>query len=603
MGKYDKVKKKAEVQISNLPLKKKILAIILLGILITAMTSVLVIHINGEAYKKLLYQAMEESLSYSSKEISDYMNKMENLSMMLLADETIQKDLTKIKLEKEHTLAYMNAVQEVRSSVGGYYQSFSDGILKYLTLYTGSSTAYTNILQADETPKEFQNKMIQAATEKDGAPCWITDYVEDYGLFMGRSVKQIDSVRLNTIGTILLNIDMDKLVKSETQFNHRYGDSAYVIQNEDSLMYYTDNLTAESAELICAEQIADYSIIKLNGHSYFAVNGTLPEFQWDYYYLVSYDEIEGQIRRTLSICLIIILVDLIMVVLLSGKMVEMIMVHIKRLTDKMQLFSKDNTKVPEVDFNYRERKDEMGLLHRQFDEMAERTIELNRINYVNEILKKEAQFKALENQINPHFLYNTLGSIKWRAKLLGEKTICAMIDALGTLLRTSLSNKNDKEFSIGKEMEIVESYITIQKIRFEDRLYFENKVSRFCYPVKIPKLTIQPLVENAIYYGLESSVGECHIELSTSIKNRKLHIYVKNTGSEVEDGLLDKLQTGEVTPHGHGVGLINIDKRIKIQFGDEYGLHLYNEEDYAVAELTIPSESREEKDAAVNHCG
>lgn len=589
-------------EIANMPLKKKILAVVLLGILITALTSILIININGRSYKKLLYQAMEDSLSYSSEAITDYLKRMESLSMMLLSDETIQADLTRIKQENENTLAHMTAVQNIRSTAGGYYQSFSDGILSYLTLYTDSSAAYTNILRADETPKEIQKEFIARAAEKDGAPCWITDYVENYGLFLSRSVKKIESVRLDTLGTIVLNIDMDQLIGSVTRYNSRYKETAYVIKAEDRLMYYTDNLSPDSAENISAEPIDNYKIVKLNGHSYFAVNGHLPDYQWDYYYLVSYDEIQSQIRKSLTICLFIVLIDLILVILLSGRLVEKLMVHVRRLADKMQLFSKDNTKVPQTDYNYSERTDELGILHQQFDQMAKQTIELNRINYVNEILKKEAQFKALENQINPHFLYNTLGSIKWRAKASGETTICAMVDALGTLLRTSLSSKNENSFSVGKELEIVESYITIQKIRYEKRLNFENTISQICYPVKIPKLTIQPLIENAIYYGVESSVGECEIELSARVKERKLYIYVKNTGSDVEDNLLIKLENGDVTPRGHGVGLINIDKRIKIQFGDEYGLRLYNEGIYAVAELVIPSEIMEERNAEADNC-
>lgn len=590
-------------EIANMPLKKKILAVALSGILITALTSILIININGRSYKKLLYQAMEESLSYSSEAITDYLKRMESLSMMLLSDESIQADLTRIKQENENTLAHMTAVQNIRSTAGGYYQSFSDGILSYLTLYTDSSAAYTNILRADETPKEIQKEFIARAAEKDGAPCWITDYVEDYGLFLSRSVKKIESVRLDMLGTIVLNIDMDQLIGSVTRYNSRYKETAYVMKAGDRLMYYTDNLSSDSAEKISAEPIENYKIVKLNGHSYFAVNGRLPDYQWDYYYLVSYDEIQSQIRKSLAICLFIVLIDLILVILLSGRLVEKLMVHVRRLADKMQLFSKDNTRVPQTDYDYSERTDELGILHQQFDQMAKQTIELNRINYVNEILKKEAQFKALENQINPHFLYNTLGSIKWRAKASGETTICAMVDALGTLLRTSLSSKNENSFSVGKELEIVESYITIQKIRYEKRLNFENTISQICYPVKIPKLTIQPLVENAIYYGVESSVGECEIELSARVKGRKLYICVKNTGSDVEDNLLLKLENGEVTPRGHGVGLINIDKRIKIQFGDEYGLRLYNEGIYAVAELVIPSEIMEERNAETDNCG
>ena len=375
-----------------------------------------------------------------------------------------------------------------------------------------------------------------------------------------------------------------------------------MILDEDKIMYHTDNLTLENAELVRLEKTSSYQVLWLNGNSYFAVHGNIPDYGWDYYYLISYEGIAQQLAGIKWICFIIIILDLLVVIYLSVKLVGRLMVHVGRLTDKMQQFARDNTRVPEVDYDYSGRGDELGTLNRQFDQMSETIIHLIRENYVNEILKKEAQIKALENQINPHFLYNTLASIKWRAMASGERDISDMVEALGTLLRTSLSNKDENEFTVGKEMEAVHSYITIQKLRYEDRLIYENHINPVYYPLKIPKLVIQPMVENAIFYGLETNVEACYIVLEAETKGKVLHFYVKNTGSEMEDNLIAKLLQEEIKPHGNGVGLTNIDRRVKMQYGEEYGLRLYNEEDYAVAELAIPA-PEEERDVETNHRG
>lgn len=137
-------------------------------------------------------------------------------------------------------------------------------------------------------------------------------------------------------------------------------------------------------------------------------------------------------------------------------------------------------------------------------------------------------------------------------------------------------------------MEIVESYILIQKFRYEERLVFENEIDKSWYDFLMPKMVLQPLIENAIFYGLELNVDECRIILTGEEKDGCLHFYVKNTESEFEENILEKLENEEIRPHGNGVGLLNIDKRMKIQFGPEYGLRLYNEEEYAVAELVMP---------------
>ena len=117
---------------------------------------------------------------------------------------------------------------------------------------------------------------------------------------------------------------------------------------------------------------------------------------------------------------------------------------------------------------------------------------------------------------------------------------------------------------------------------------FENEIDKSWYDFLMPKMVLQPLIENAIFYGLELNVDECRIILTGEEKGGCLHFYVKNTESEFEENVLEKLENEEIRTHGNGVGLLNIDKRMKIQFGSEYGLRLYNEEEYAVAELVMP---------------
>ena len=164
-----------------------------------------------------------------------------------------------------------------------------------------------------------------------------------------------------------------------------------------------------------------------------------------------------------------------------------------------------------------------------------------------------------------------------------------MVEALGALLRVTL-NKKESIFTLKQELELVQSYMTIQKIRFEERLEFSVHVPEELLTATIPKLTIQPLVENAIHYGLEEMTEECTICVAADCADNRLRIYVTNSGSLFEENLLEKLQTNEITPHGFGIGLLNIDKRLKLTFGDGYGLTLYNQDDLAVAMVTIPKE-------------
>ncbi|HAN43935.1 MAG TPA: sensor histidine kinase, partial [Ruminococcaceae bacterium] len=193
----------------------------------------------------------------------------------------------------------------------------------------------------------------------------------------------------------------------------------------------------------------------------------------------------------------------------------------------------------------------------------------------------------IETQINPHFLYNILESINWRAKAIGEKQISQMVESLGKLLRAALG-KTDESFNLSKEIELVNSYMTIQQIRFEDQLHFQLDVPQSLLCASIPKLTIQPLVENAIHYSLEQNTEDCFIKIEVKLVDGDIIIDVKNTGSQFEDNLLEKLTQSQIKPHGFGIGLLNIHNRIQLTFGEAYGLEFFNENGNAVARVKIP---------------
>lgn len=578
-------------KIRNMPLKQKLIAIILMGVLIMTVMSYAVIQILSISYNKMVYQAMAETLSYSAKDITDYMNKMETLTEMFLADEQIQESMKELKDKEEDGELPYKVLSDLNLYLGNYYYNYNDGILESISLYTPVSMLKTDLIAVDRIPDEIRQKILEESKKKDGAVCWVDEYMDEYGLFLARDVRRIEGLELDTLGTILLNIDMDQLVSSSTKFEEEYGESEYLILSGEDILFHTENLPAEKIDTNALKKIDQYDIWDL-GTSYFITHGTIPEYDWDYYCFVSYEEVAKRIQGVRSTCLAIILFDLALVLCLTIPLIKRLIVHITGLKERMQQFAADNTKVPETEYDYTDREDEIGTLNRQFDEMSETIIELIQKNYVNELLKKEAQIKALENQINPHFLYNTLDSIKWRAKAIGEKDISDMVEALGVLLRTSL-RKDEKYYTVGQELEIVSSYITIQKLRYEERLLFENEIGSQWNVYKIPKLVLQPLIENAIFYGLEMNVDECRILLAVEEKKGRLHFYVKNTGSEMEEDLLEKLKREEIKPHGHGVGLINIDSRVKMQYGEEYGLRLYDEGEFAVAELIIPMEEVE----------
>ena len=245
------------------------------------------------------------------------------------------------------------------------------------------------------------------------------------------------------------------------------------------------------------------------------------------------------------------------------------------------------------------RQDEIGLLYKNFDTMVEKINTLINENYINELLKKEAQIKAMESQMDPHFLYNTLDSINWRARMIKSEEISRITTALGNLLRLSLGN-NSRDFTLRRELTLVDNYIIIQKIRYQKRLDFSVDIPESLLDIPIPKFTLQPLLENAIRYGLEESSETCYITITSRTEDGTLILKIMNTGSSFEENFMEKLLDGEIQPHGFGIGILNIHKRIQMTYGSAYGLRLYtieDEETYeecAAAEIRIPCTQKEE---------
>ena len=433
---------------------------------------------------------------------------------------------------------------------------------------------------------------VDKAREREGAITWTIDY--DHGLYiLSRSVRKVYNLELDHLGDLLVFVDLDRIVRDANRAVTTYGDSGYILFDGDQLIYTSEGIDPETANGFMKQTGQPYSIVHQNGHSYFAVKNTIPYYNWTYINLVPYDQIANSTGMAYRLILAMLIVGFIAALACSRRLTRYILKDFDLLIQKMEFFSSTELKMPEVEVDYSKRTDEISRLHQHFDTMAGRIQYLVQNNYVNQILSRDAKLKALESQINPHFLYNTLETINWRAKALKDQQISSMVESLGTLLRATLSNKKPL-VSLDYEISLAGSYMTIQKIRFEDRLLFHVECPEELGKALILPLTIQPLLENAIRYGMEEMMDTCEISIRTRKEGTLLIVEVSNEGSVFEDSLLEKLQDGTKNAHGFGIGLVNIHQRIQMLFGDSYGLSFKNQDEKAIAIITIPYKTEED---------
>jgi len=192
---------------------------------------------------------------------------------------------------------------------------------------------------------------------------------------------------------------------------------------------------------------------------------------------------------------------------------------------------------------------------------------------------RKSEFNALQSQIQPHFLYNTLDSILWLAEKENNSEVVAMVTALSKFFRLSLSNGKNI-ITLADEIEHVRNYLIIQKNRYKDKFTYIIEANCDTLQCKIPKLLLQPIVENAIYHGIQSIVDEGEIRISSLISSGKLLIQVQDNGLGMSGEKLESvIKEISVSAKSTGIGLKNVNERIKLHFGAEYGLEFLSEQD------------------------
>lgn len=223
--------------------------------------------------------------------------------------------------------------------------------------------------------------------------------------------------------------------------------------------------------------------------------------------------------------------------------------------------------------------DEVGELAVQLNRMLDHIEQLMKENIDREILAKNSQIRALQNQINAHFIYNVLESIKMMAEIDEEYTISDAITSLGRLLRYSIRWVSDN-VRVEEEIEYIRDYLLLINLRFDYEIYLSLNLPEEVLQQEIPKMSLQPIVENAVYHGIEDLAENTNIYIKGMVQDEKCMIEITDAGKGMSEEELEKLRkkmAGEIEPDGgkgNGIGLKNVQDRIRMSFGEVYGINI-----------------------------
>lgn len=300
---------------------------------------------------------------------------------------------------------------------------------------------------------------------------------------------------------------------------------------------------------------------------------------------------QNVIKSTVGIVFIFCLV---IGLLLSLLITRYLSAPIRRLTGHLDRISTgDFTKDTSI-----ESHDEIGMIGRQINEMSGRISELMETRIQSEKEKKDLEIKMLQAQINPHFLYNTLDSIKWIATMQRNLGIVQVVTALSSLLKNMAKGFNEK-VTLRQELDFLNNYVTIEKIRYIELFDMEVQVDEpKLYDACIIKLTLQPIVENAIFSGIEPSGNPGLIKIRVSARKNVLYITVTDNGVGICQEDTQRLLSHTSRVGGNymsGIGLPNVDRRLKLVYGDAYGLSIASRQGvFTTVTISLPLEYRED---------
>lgn len=577
------MKKKIVKFYKDLSIKKKLLLAFYIQIIIPMIFMGFLSYRNSaQTIKQISTNYAKDILQMIELRFDDFLSNLSVISQDLLYDKTIYNALTQKNIndpimgyEIENEIS--NSMKKIilsRPEVQAIAIVGNDGRFYYAD-DNSSNNSIKNIL-----PYE---KLLEKARQHQGKVTWYTDSSNGVvnHIYLVRTIYHQDTFREIGLQAILVNKNFlrtvyDGLTRSMQNIIILSENHDLIAARNSDYDYFINDSSFRKLQNEKDSKI-DYDVNALVSYT------TISETGWK---IITYVPLNVLYRDAYALRRNLILLCIVTVIILSAFNLSIAMSFINpinRLVKGMKMVQKDNRIVYIDD----EREDEIGFLNKTFNEMSREINHLVNWVYREQITRKEAELKALQSQINPHFLFNTLESINWMARLNNVPEISEAVTDLSDLMEASIG-RDDRLITVEEEFKYSDKYISIIKRRFEDKVEFKKEILNGAGKVRIPRLLIQPLVENAVYHGIDRLRGKGEILLKAYIEGERLVIIVMDTGPGIDSVELDALNRrlsldndtyfkNLRTESRQSIGIENVNRRIKLFYGDDYGLKIESE--------------------------
>ncbi|PGL72884.1 sensor histidine kinase [Bacillus sp. AFS055030] len=540
-------------------------------VIVLSIVSIMVYNQVGTLMKDTTEKQIKQTAVEANGRMETLYKQIDTLSNQLMTNETVQQILLGLKNGESVDFAKRQSLIRVINN----FLAYSNGISSF-ELYSSEGNRIFPFGEKNLS-SVIDEKWVKEAEAEKGRLVWVgKDPKNSNYSYAIRRVSLMD--RWFSNGGYLVVRILNSYFQVE-ESNLSPGEKDYMMLLDRDLTPITDNYGIDIQKFL----VEGYESIKVNKKQYMIVTQTSTKTGWTLVILKPTSFLNERVTPVRKVTLLSGAIGFIIFVVSSIILATMITRPIKKLTNTMK-----NAKMDELKINKESAASlEIIELNRTYNQMVENTNHLIQVVYEKELLRSQTELKALQAQIDPHFLYNTLNALYWSLDDRGEDDLAEIVIAMSGLFRYTIGNANSSEWvTIQAALDQIERYLQIMKMRLGERLLWEISVEPNLLAIKIPKLLIQPLVENAIMHGIESSreQGLVLVKIERIEDTSNLLVIVHDNGPGIDREALDALNLAIKNDNmssfkGIGMALTNVNKRIKLYYEgyDLRGLHLESE--------------------------
>lgn len=375
------------------------------------------------------------------------------------------------------------------------------------------------------------------------------------------------------LGTMLININVHDLQTCWPAFKEDSQERFYLLDDENNVVF--SNLTEEIGGKFFQDGLEDgISSCRIDGKLYDTIVSGSKSLGWKSVKMIPRSQLDQEITVVPYMTLLLMLILTVLAVLVSIFISKIFTRPLQELYVKLQRFEAEKSGIP-----LPENQVEINGLSRSYQHMINEINALTIKNYETQIQLRRAELMALQSQINPHFIYNTLNSIKWMADMQGSKRMVTALDSLIKLMQ--FSSKNSREvIRIQDEIDLIRDYINLINLKYFDRIFVDVHVEPGLENYETLKFLLQPIVENSIYHGFSSMIRQCTVQINITRKEDRILYEVIDNGKGMSKEKIRQALEEDHPLNSHSfnkIGLYNVNKRIQYIFGEEYGIQIDSE--------------------------